>query len=299
MDFFVGLLIVLIIGILIVLAFVFVYEYGKYTLYRTIDAEFDNFCKTAVPIVYRESIYRPKINGVYEKALAVGLFDIALNTTKSNCNYLLPMLNPPGFDEQLRVEGLDPITNRPHMFGYIFWNLDTGQAVISFTGTLTISTVLLDMHYVQVPASSINGYEDDVLCHSGFYNIYMSIRNILWTWWQNNGSHIRNLYITGYSLGGALSTLCAFDFADAVPIHYSFAAPRSGNIRYADVFDQRVPISLRINNTEDIIPQLPLASMGTLDTVFIYKHTGGNLPFTYSGTLSENHLDAYIDYLPN
>lgn len=295
MDFFVIILVILIIGILVVLS----YQYGKYTLYRTLDAEFDNFCKTAIPIVYRGSLARPQIDGVYEKSLAVSLFDIALNTTKSNCDYLLPIMNPPGFDDQLRVEGLDPITNRPHMFGYLFWNFDTGQCIISFTGTLTISTVLLDLHYGQVPGTGLNGYEENILCHRGFYNIYMSIRSVLWAWWQENRHLINSLYITGYSLGGALSTLCAFDFADENPIHYSFGAPRSGNVAYADLFDRRVPTSLRINNTEDIIPQLPLASMGTLDTVFIYKHTGGNVPFTYSGTLASNHLDAYIDYLPN
>lgn len=299
MGFLVGVMIFLIVGIIVAILIVFVYEYGKGALYRTIDGEFDNFCKTAVPIVYRESVYKPQINGVYEKSLAIGLFDIAINTTKSNCDYLLPIINPPGFSDQLRVEGIDPITGSPHMFGYIFWDVDNGQAVISFTGTLTISAVLLDMNYIQIPPIHINGYEDGVLCHSGFYNIYLSIRSTLWTWWTNNKSRITTLYITGYSLGGALSTLCAFDFAEENPIHYSFAAPRSGNVHYADIFDRRVPTSLRINNTEDIIPQLPLASMGTLNTVFIYKHTGGNIPFTYSGTFASNHFDAYLEHMPN
>jgi triacylglycerol lipase len=288
-------LIILLVGVLIW----FLYEYGKYSLYRIIDAEFDSFCKTAVPVVYRESVYRPEINGRYEKSLAIALFDIALNTTKSNCDFLLPIINPPGFEDQLRVEGIDPISNKSHMFGYLFWNFNTEELIISFTGTLTISTVLLDMYYSQVPALNLNGYQDGVMCHSGFYNIYMAIRSILWTWWDHNKHRIKTIYITGYSLGGALSTLCAFDFAEEQPIHYSFGAPRSGNIQYADLFDQRVPTSLRINNTEDFIPQLPLASMGTLDRVFIYKHTGGNVPFTYSGSLSANHLDAYIDFLPN
>ena len=54
------------------------------------------------------------------------------------------------------------------------------------------------------------------------------MRNTLWNWIGEN--KITTLFITGHSLGGALSTICAFDFADIKPIiiQYSFAAPRSG-----------------------------------------------------------------------
>lgn len=275
----------------------------KYKLYQILDEEFENFCMTAVPIIYKESVYPPLQNGIYEKALAQALIDISITTTKSNCDYLLPIPHPPGFTEYLRVEGIDPIDGKLRMFAYIYWTKNH-QVVIAFTGTLTISEVLLDINYYQIAPTELNGYEEGILCHSGFYKIYQAIRETLWKWWNNKTFEVKYLYITGFSLGGALSTLCAFDFAEVgTPlIHYSFAAPRSGNVKYTEIFNQRVPTSIRVNNTEDIIPQMPLSMMGTSEdlTKYIYQHTGGNASFTISlpGGLSANHLDAYLDNLP-
>ena len=103
--------------------------------------------------------------------------------------------------------------------------------------------------------------------------------------------------MTGHSLGGALSTLCAFDFAQAEStlVHYSFAAPRSGNPLYAQTFNARVPISFRLANTEDVFPSLPPASLYYFD----YQQTNTLIPFTVNlGSIWKNHVNAYIDYLP-
>lgn len=184
-----------------------------------------------------------------------------------------------------------------------------------------------DIDYAQVAPTVLNGYKDGVLVHEGFYNIYKSIRDILWTWWNKNSYWVKTLYITGHSLGGALSTICAYDFAEVfldrecginacnsrkcnpnivdecgdeclimnLPIHYSFAAPRSGNSLYAQTFNERLPTSIRVNNSEDAVPQLPPASwLG-----YNYEHTGNNLPFTISlASLSEDHIQAYSQHLP-
>lgn len=164
----------------------------------------------------------------------------------------------------------------------------------------------------------------------------MSIRDQLWDWWNNNQScdfvapkgWVQTLYITGHSLGGALSTICGYDFAEvffdrdcnvsaacnsqtctpdipnacddpciakSLPIHYSFAAPRSGNTTYARTFNQRLPTSLRINNSEDVVPQLPPATWEG----YTYEHTAGNVPFTISlGSLRDDHIQAYYYHLP-
>lgn len=283
------------------IALAFFYAYLQY-LQRTFIAQFSQSSRTCADvgtITYRQSVYIPQTNGVYEKNLAVALLDIAINTTKANCSNVLPLLNPPGFNQQLRIEGREPLTGQQAMFAYIFWEREQQHAVISFTGTASKAVGQSNLQYQQVAPTALNGYQEGILCHEGFYGIYNSIRDQLWSWWNQNGSWVQTLYITGHSLGGALSTLCGFDFADiSAPelIHYSFAAPRVGNTGFVETFIDRVPTTLRINNTEDAIPQLPPARIQN----WIYSQSGGNIPFTKAlDNLSQDHVEAYIDYLPD
>lgn len=298
---------------------------------KKLSGHFNRFCENHPSIVYNEEVYIPYENGVYEKPLATALVDISTNTSIANCSDVLPLPNPPGFTKQLRIEGIEPTDGSKVMFAYIFWNRQLCHAVISFTGTEFISEWESDFEFEQVAPTSLNGYKEGVLVHKGFYEIYMSIREQLWDWWNSNKSWVRTLYITGHSLGGALSTICGYDFAEvfldrdcstngvttacnsrtctpnipnecddpciarSLPIHYSFAAPRSGNTTFATTFNQRLPTSLRINNTEDIIPQLPPATFEG----YTYEHTGGNVPFTISlGSLTDDHIQAYQNNLP-
>lgn len=288
-----------------IILFIVFYLYLQYVIARErllFTEGFEHYCENLSPIAYRQEVYVPFKNGVYERKLAVALFDIASNTGKSNCANILPLPNPPGFTEQLRVEGAEPINGQILMFAYIFWDRTLQHAVISFTGTDYISEWISNLDFIQVPATELNGYAEGVLVHRGFYLIYLSIRNKLWNWWNGNSSWVKNLYITGYSLGGALCTLCAYDFADIydsedrVPIHYSFGAPRSGNNEYARFFNIRMDHqSLRINNVQDVIPQLPLP----VQDGYIYDQTGGNVPFNISlGNLAYNHTLAYSLFLP-
>jgi len=289
---------------------------------------FDELCESP-DTIYRKDVYIPYKNGTYEKDLATALLDISFNVTKANCDNLLPIPNPPEFNQQLRIQGISPIDGQSTMYAYIFWNMSLGFACIAFTGTVSLSEWKSDVQYEQVAPTQLNGYQDGILVHQGFYNIYLSIRNQLWSWWNQNSTCITTLFITGHSLGGALSTICSFDFADALspiismnkdikcvvpkdeiyfPIHYSFAAPRSGNTGYVQVFNERIPTSIRVNNTEDIVPQLPpaawingpiLKKLGLFWDGWIYEQTGGNIPFTVSlGSIANNHIQAYHDYLP-
>lgn len=300
------------------------YAYLLY-LQRTFMEQFSQSSRTCADvgtITYREPVYVPQTNGVYEKNLAIALLDISINTTKANCASVLPLQNPPGFNQQLRIEGIEPFSGKQNMFAYIFWDRSRQHAVISFTGTASKTVGHTNLQYQQVAPSTLNGYEPGILCHEGFYSIYNSVRASLWDWWNQNKSWVRTLYITGHSLGGALSTLCSFDFAtitnpstpttninlnptnpnpspNPTPstelVHYSFAAPRVGNTGFVQSFMDRVPTTLRVNNTEDAIPQLPPAKISD----YIYSQSGGNIPFTVSlDSLSQDHIEAYINYMP-
>lgn len=240
-------------------------------------------------IQYREKIYIPKELGKYENKLANALIDICFATSKSNFS---PFVLPPGFTLQSEIKCKEPVSYQNVMIAHTIWNPNNKIGLICFTGTEYYSEWISDMEFSQIKPIPLNGYIDGILVHKGFYNIYNNVRTLLWDWWNINKNNIDTLFITGHSLGGALSTLCAFDFADLHPIHYSFASPRCGNVKFVDIFTQRVPQSLRINNTEDSIPQLPLAQTRN----YTYKHTSGNIPFTSSlGSIILNHTKAYYN----
>lgn len=290
-------IIAIIVTALITVACCYAYVQYKYQQYINQFSQSSRSCSDVGAITYRQAVYKPTTNGVYEQNLAIALLDISINTTKANCQTILPLSNPPGFNSQLRIEGVEPISGQQTMFGYIFWDTILRHAVFSFTGTANKAVGQSNLQYQQVPPTALNGYTSGILCHEGFYGIYSNIRDQLWNWWTQHGSRINTLYITGHSLGGALSTLCSFDFAQISSelVHYSFAAPRVGNTGFVNSFTERVPTSLRINNTEDPIPQLPPARIGD----WIYAQSQGNIPFTKTlDTLSQDHVEAYIDYLP-
>src|SRR5436853_3482732 len=100
-----------------------------------ISQRFSNPCDIQFPLVYREAVYIPKTNGVYEQKLAIALTDVAYMTSNANCQEILPIENPPGFSQQLRIEGIEPVSGEKVMLAYIFWNQFSRQVIISFTGT--------------------------------------------------------------------------------------------------------------------------------------------------------------------
>lgn len=299
-----------------------------------INEHLEQLCNNTPPLQYMQAPSIPVLNGSYERALALELLTIAVNTSGANCFNNGNIANPLGFDNQLRINGIEPVSGSEVMFAYIYWNNTSQAAVIAFSATELVSEWESDFQIGQVVPYGINGIKDGTLMHKGFYNIYFGIRQQLWDWWNQNMTYINTLYITGHSLGGALSTICAFDFATVfldrecnlvpansqtclastgttgicmcdefdpcivqkLPIHYSFASPRVGNVIFAQTFLERLPTSIRVNNTEDVIPQLPLAQQGSST----YEQTFGSVPFTQSlGSLGANHSIAYYDHLPD
>lgn len=265
------------------------------TIIDTLSERFDKPCQLEFPLGYREPVYVPKKNGVYEKKLATALLDVSFMTSTGNCSTILPIENPPRFPNQVRLEGLVPVSNDWAFLGYIFYNQDSKQAIFAFTGTERKSLWQADARYHQVQCSGLNNYSSGMLMHEGFYGVYMAVRWQLWSWWGQN-PWVKDLFITGHSLGGALSSICAFDFSEYKPIHYSFASPRVANVCFAKKFNEIVPQSLRVENTEDLLVMIVLSQLFS----YTYEHLGQNVPFTVSGgSLSYNHIDSYYYNLPS
>lgn len=282
-GFLFGILFTIIIAIIIIWAYLYS---KKNNFVLGYNQALSDYCDSLGTPVYRQPVYIPTTAGVYEQNLAIALLDISLATSQSYCFNIDPLPLPPTFTNQI------PLFKNKTIYGHIFWN-DT-YACFAFSGTMNLPEWKTDFDYHLTPATGLNNYVPGVECHQGFYNLYMSVRPAIINW-VNNNQNIKQLFITGHSLGGALCTICAYDFAKYNPTHYSFAAPRSGNREYAKLFDQMLPQSLRINNTEDSVPQLPPATWRGNT----FEHTLNSVPFTKSlGSLAKDHVEAYVDYMP-
>jgi triacylglycerol lipase len=193
---------------------------------------------------------------------------------------------PSGYDLVAKFTG----TDQQHMtapFGFIAES--AAAVVIAFRGTQTTTEWITnaDFGYTSYPFAPGAGYS-----HAGFLGIYASMRGqIIAVLRKLPGS--KQLYLTGHSLGAALSTLHALDAAVNTPFHsltlYNFASPRVGDGRFAVRYDQTIGTSIRFVNAEDIVPRLPTTTTG-------YRHV--KAPWTFStqtGSRDGNHaLTTYL-----
>ncbi|KAL4420729.1 hypothetical protein ABPG75_010385 [Micractinium tetrahymenae] len=113
------------------------------------------------------------------------------------------------------------------------------------------------------------GGEEPMWVHEGFLEAYASVRPVVLRLLDTvlaGEQEPWTLYITGHSLGGALSTLCTFDCArrmwrttPAAPrlVHYNYGSPRVGNRTFAAEFDRLVPNAWRVANANDAVTLVP------------------------------------------
>ena len=117
---------------------------------------------------------------------------------------------------------------------------------------------------------------DDVHVHSGFFrqlhdtSVYEKIVEALKSLLEENPDY--DIYITGHSLGGALSTLFGFELSHEIDNQISvisFASPRVGNQAFKDAFDGKTNLEhYRVTNDHDIITGTPMV---------FFKHVGKNI----------------------
>jgi triacylglycerol lipase len=125
--------------------------------------------------------------------------------------------------------------------------------------------------------------------HSGFYSalrkvwgVTLANSEVLPRRLVNRGS--KPIWITGHSLGGALAVLCAAQalFVSKVPVQgvYTFGQPRVGTKDFADAVNAKLGSGIfRFVNDRDIVPRVPLFSMG-------FCHYGGQRFFDHAGESS-------------
>jgi hypothetical protein len=132
-------------------------------------------------------------------------------------------------------------------------------------------------------------HKDAGKVHSGFYGalrkvwgVTLPAGEILPRRLVNRGS--KRIWITGHSLGGALAELCAAQalFVSKIPVQgvYTFGQPRVGTKDFADAVNAKLGSGIfRFVNDRDIVPRVPLFSMG-------FCHYGSQRFFDHAGEAS-------------
>jgi hypothetical protein len=109
--------------------------------------------------------------------------------------------------------------------------------------------------------------------HLGFVTAYMSVQDRIHE--AVDQFRPERLTVTGHSLGGALATLGAIDFAlthiGKYDIElYTFGSPRVGNEDFKTLFDKHIPRTFRFVNGLDIVTAVPRTWQG-------YHHVGNEI----------------------
>ncbi len=199
---------------------------------------------------------------------------------------------PAGFELVDSWTGVDAVFGRHKTvepFGLVFCSkTPPWRYIFAFRGTDSFLDMLDDCGVEPqafTPFDAAVGVPADVRVESGFNDIYKvddgdvaSMQHQLFALvdkYQASTRPINEVYITGHSLGAALSQLFVLDLALSRPTiameSINFASPRVGNGAYVDFVEQRCPCSiLRVQNKHDAVPHLPPAELGFEHTPSVY-----------------------------
>jgi triacylglycerol lipase len=182
-------------------------------------------------------------------------------------------------------------TNEEQPFGFVI-ECDRA-AILAFRGTSSATDWVTDMIAEQIVFKPV---PSGGLTHRGFTDVYMSTRDQIFSLLDKLPAN-KPLFITGHSLGGALATLAALDIAsnrqhDQVLI-YTFGSPRVGDPKFVRTFNQRIPISVRVQNEYDIVPHLPplVYKSPRTDKTYYYLHVKEESKRSFrNGSVGGNHV---------
>jgi len=177
--------------------------------------------------------------------------------------------------------------------GFVARNDRTGTLAISFRGTRTPREWLKDLDFLATPYAPVRNWGR---VHQGFQFVYLAMQSSVEDLVRSAIGTSEDVWITGHSLGAAVSVLCAPDVAinmtNITPKLHTFAGPRSGQSSFGDKFDKLVSTCFRVVNRWDIVPQLP-------PVVALYRHVGVEVQVNGGFTLDlERAHSLELSYRP-
>jgi hypothetical protein len=223
---------------------------------------------------------------------------------------------PKGFDFIEHWTGVDSVFNRDktvECYGVVFRSQVAPYTYIfAFRGTSSLLDVLDDLgaekkkFTANEPDISI---ASDVVVESGFFDVYSASKTNtdsmqkqlfqLLDKYLKSDKPLSQLFITGHSLGSALSELFTLDVALSRPLinasNTNFACPRVGSEKFVSFYEQQQAQknsntrTLRVQNTHDIVPCVPPENLG-------YQHISNALLIAFykdNWTGKLNFLDSH------
>ena len=165
---------------------------------------------------------------------------------------------------------------------WVFWDKQSKEIVVAFRGTEQTEwkDVLSDLNLLptnvwyeegRLQKSDSTMDDNEIWVHRGFFDAFMSIaaevREVVGLIASNEPGEW-TLCTTGHSLGGALSTLAAYELASKSNdaggkfrfksvVNYNFGSPMVGNGAFRDSFDALVPECYRVANAKDAVTFVP------------------------------------------
>jgi hypothetical protein len=165
---------------------------------------------------------------------------------------------------------------------------DQSGCLVAFRGSDNVMNWVRDFQFWDIRPTA---FKDCIGCevHSGFYEIWKNVEDLVVGALSDVGcsndkkSKDNAIYVTGHSLGAALTHISMFALHDQgfhVTKTYSFEAPRIGNKAFSQAFSQRFvrkfPV-YRITHYMDPVVHLPPEDFGYehVETEVYYDSAGG------------------------
>jgi hypothetical protein len=168
-------------------------------------------------------------------------------------------------------------TGVEELYGLVFQSMlpgESGTFIFAFRGTDSDMDIYEDLHFETTEfVPTHNSVSPTPMVSAGFYGIYdqlggrmtQSMRNQLFSLLARYKPS--QLYVTGHSLGAALSQLFSLDLAISQPtpsLNINFSSPMVGTADWQTAYEKALPAgqSIRCYNYWDYVPSLPPSEFG-------------------------------------
>jgi len=157
------------------------------------------------------------------------------------------------------------VNETTNTFGYVGYSGNTVQLVFCGTIASSLKNWISDL---SAGHTSIYSIIPGAVVYTGFLEAWNSVKDQVFAAVKDVISTTKpeQLYLSGHSLGAALSVLAAVELQPIVGVPiicYNYGDPRVGNTVFAEYFNEHVAVTTwRMVNERDIVPHLPGKEFG-------------------------------------